>query len=706
MLSFAFDEILSHKIRIQTTNNQFKNNDALLTSVLDYYFSNLGKDLTISHSSNHFINNSVTYLTSQGAGVHFGSEPFVSNDVSFAINIKDDVYRDNSVYLGNYGSALSSSMQNPGKMVLENVVFENNYNGAKNACCGNGGAVSIAEGFKNMLTEYEFREVKFIKNSASQNGGAVLIHSLHRDAKVKVDFIDSLFDSNVVRYSEESSAESKVFSMGGGIHVAQMRSGNQLSVNVIGCVVQNNAAPNGGFLSYVNQLPIYVEPYTFQLTINDSIFHDNKAMYKGGVLYLVGNLEMFQMKNNSFVSNEVTNPNNVHIDGLDESLFTSDGGCIYYDAAFLSQGKKAETGDDSTSNTIFESVKMINNSAGDVGGALYFKNAKNVRFSSSCSFERNFAEKGGAGHMYLHQNEKKTTQVQSTQYILIEETTTWTKGKSLYGGGMVLDISNWKSFDGQNQWKGTIQKNEGTIGGGGVYFVHEYLGNIPEKEAKGGLNVSLNIAPIEPNFMTMPNQLLWNSASSGTCEKDPEFDGLYHCSVPGTSFQDGYNQSLSSDAFQAYVLNIRMYSEKNSYDEVSSGSKITSSLSFDLNLLGDEKSVGEEQTMQISFYEEGKKQVSERNITFTYTEVVKPSEPSLYMWVIIISISMIMGACIFSVVVIILVHEYYREYSPSAQRKRSSNYRKRKGYIVVNDKEEDNMIKDQDDDDEEDIIIK
>ncbi len=175
---------------------------------------------------------------------------------------------------------------------------------------------------------------------------------------------------------------------GGGVYV------NGSVPSIINCVFKNNAANNGGAVSYDNVYDYGTLP---PLSFTDCKFISNNASRDGGAVYSYSYSSPISFTNCTFTNN------NAAVDGgavyyYDNDQYATSPPLSFTDCKFISNNAAKDGGAVYSSHTLFSNCRFTSNSAGMGGGAV-FSNA--LSLFASCIFNSNAAAiDGGAVFSY------------------------------------------------------------------------------------------------------------------------------------------------------------------------------------------------------------------------------------------------------------------------------------------------------------------
>ncbi len=321
-------------------------------------------------------------------------------------------------------------------ILFKNLIIRDNYAEAY------GGAVYQRTGGTGK--EFRWENVQFINNQAKNNaGGAMYTYPSINTPQLLL--VNCIFDGNqanssggaIYHYGAVSSGftvinsvvkNNKVGSSGAGFYITQSSSTNQAIVTntTFDSNISSSTNSYGGHL-YVNR----------NLLVTDSKFY-NGSNSQGGAIY-ANSTATIAADNCHFEGNSSTSSSTTTTSG--------GGGAIYL-------------GSNTTKPGAIKNSNFVNNSAGNLGGAIHFHT--NSTSVLSCNFSKNTAALGGGAISVYGSSTAGTNLPVSNSLFYANEA----KGTSSTWAGGAVFLRNYSSIQSINN---TFYANKAVNAGGAVY---------------------------------------------------------------------------------------------------------------------------------------------------------------------------------------------------------------------------------------------
>ena len=417
------------------------------------FYNSTGQAVVLSNmSGNVYINNCQfthnKYHKGHGAAIYYTSSPEQSTQVHLVINncnftfngpAESVVYIDNSNNKVNGHISLlqnSTFTQNQGVPIYishTSLILNNSVSFKDNKATAGGGIYS-----SNSIIKFDDKcNVSFYNNLVSNNGGAI-----YQEANSKM-----IFTMNAIAKFTRNSARSETNRWPHGSGGAVFSNGSLIIFQDQSIVTFNDNHVVGGWAVGGT---VYAEGSIIYTNGSSTVtFSNNNAEYRGGAVYAHYSPITFHGSSTvTFSNNHASDGGAVHaynspitFQGNSTVIFSrshaTNGGAIgllsnnnfrHYDTSFISF-------------TEYCTIKFINNSATNKGGALWWRqytgslllNTANFSGNSTVIFSNNTAGQGGAVH--IEDNYKQVIFQSSTNVMFIHN-------KAIEGGAVYLSSSS------------------------------------------------------------------------------------------------------------------------------------------------------------------------------------------------------------------------------------------------------------------------
>ena len=340
---------------ISISESEFHNNRAYYSGGAIYASSS-----TVRIDGSQFSFNTQVYYWGYGGGA-------ISAQYS-NITVDSSVFDNNS---GRYGGVIYISYINSGNFQIFNTTFLNNR-------ARRGGAIHATQ----VLTNSSVSQCQFINNIASENGGAVYMHTNDiTTVTITVTIAQCQFRNN------------SAIGQGGALYMyvrTSYRTNNNIlsAITITQCQIVNNTATSNGGGIYIYYLSYNI--ITITTTVTKSQLVNNKASRNGGAIY---------MEKVMTGSTTIGNTSLTHCQFVNNTA-GGNGGAVY------------KTG--SNVSTIVVNNYYSSNIANAFGGSLYISGTNSSVSVTGSTFINNTAITEGGGAIYSNGQYANVTLTSST----------------------------------------------------------------------------------------------------------------------------------------------------------------------------------------------------------------------------------------------------------------------------------------------------
>ena len=395
--------------------------------------------------------------------------------MAIAVMYGDITFDGNKTLNGNGAAICSYGMIN-----ADNVVFKNNQ------AYSMGGALYVANSNEDMTTRIVTVKNSVFDNNIARNGGAVAVYAANDELSeggiAEIQNCD--FTNNKAVNTKDTPVTSNVF--GGAVYITRKGS----------------------------------------LTITDSDFEGNEALFEGGAIYCAGE-SITNISNSTFTKNKTVDESDakggavsihsaiVNFDGVSftENFTCKNGGAVYVSYT---------TASSVNSHVILENSSFVQNSVGNCGGAIYATKHKveteedEIIKIYNTTFDKNNAVFGGGVYLTSYADAYMKD-------VAFTNNTASSETENTYGGAMCLAISAEAEIDGAE-----------FIGNNASYSAGAISLNTSARATMNNITARSNSASVSAGFLYVNNARLdmYNSEiTSNTAGVNGGAIALYNAAV-------------------------------------------------------------------------------------------------------------------------------------------------------------------------------
>ncbi len=370
-----------------------------------------------------------------------------------------DITFDGNKTLAGSGAAICSY----GMTSADNIVFKNNY------AYSMGGAMYVANSNEDMVTRIVTVKNSVFDNNIARRGGAISVYASNEELSEGgiVEIINCDFTKNKAVNTQDTPVTTNVF--GGAVYITRKGS----------------------------------------LTITDSDFEENEALFEGGAIYSAGE-STTNVSNSTFTKNKTADENDakggavsvhsadINFDGVS---FTENSTCKNGGALYVSY----TTASPLNSHVSVKNSSFVQNTAGNCGGGIYGTKHKveaeedEIVSIYNTTFDKNNAVFGGG--VYLTSSADAYM-----KNVIFTNNTATSETENTYGGAMCLAVSAEAEIDGAE-----FTGNSSSYSAGAVSI------NTSARAAMNNITASSNSAPVSAGFLYVNNAKvdMYNSEITG-----------------------------------------------------------------------------------------------------------------------------------------------------------------------------------------------